>query len=362
MDERDVHPFYYCRRDLTFSQQLEDAISHEVIGQPRAVLALTRAVVRGMGGVSGGIAGTRGVLLFLGPPGTGKSHICRVLAHILFGPQTSPFTIDCQQLPEQFETLQISRALRLQGRALPGGNPYPPSIVVFDRLESAPEGFKKTLLSILDHGCVPAADGSLLDFRQSLCILLSEMCSKEILRATEGRIGFEVSPDPDSEEAEEEIFKQCFEAAETFWGPQVMSRVDRTVIFRRLHADHICRILDLKIGQLRRRFLAQGMDLILSDPARDLLITKSVTDLRYGAHRLQQSLAKYLEYPVSDLLISGQLGMGTSLYVSRRARSLHFQRVGSQLPQAAGIPDSPGWRVNRPSHPGNGPHLLLTNW
>jgi ATP-dependent Clp protease ATP-binding subunit ClpA len=311
-----------------WSESLREAIEQEVVGQRRAVRSVVRTLVRGAAGMADG-GRPRGVFLFLGPTGTGKTHLTRVLGRVLHGPGTGIVDLDGTLVsPGQGWAALRQAALALahqwgsEARPAPVFDTLPNAILVIDRPEEAPSDLNAALLAALDRGQVPLGGGGAVSLANVLVILTSGLCAREIFELSAAHIGFRSRGDNENDEIDEKIFDLCRRAAEAYWGPSFLGRTDAVIVFHRFRADHLPAILEQRLRELAAFLGRRGVVLLVEESARTFLIEKGLKDVRFGARQLDRALRQFLEYPLSDLLLSGGLAGGQLATVRAAASEL----------------------------------------
>ncbi|GEM_PF-1117134 len=294
------------------SRRIKAALEREVVGQPRAVNSLVRAITRTLGGFAEE-RGPLGVYLFMGPSGTGKTHIVRSLAQLLGFNGERLAVADCTQASTVEDwSRQMAPLFRHQDEASPTAPPTPDniSILLIERLERGRPEMVRALMAAIETGYLLLPDGQRGCLSRCLVILTSNLCSKEILEAGHRGIGFSHSHEDEEESENARIFQICHSAAERQWDRDLLGRFDDIVIFHRLSEDHLPLILDRQLAILNRRLAHRGWRCETSEEAREFLLERGGRDLRQGARPLIRAFRRFLEYPVADLAASGRLEYG----------------------------------------------------
>lgn len=330
--------------ETLYSQQFENMLSKEVIGQRRAVKTITRAVVRAMAGLNDPER-PMGSFLFLGPVYTGKTEMARALARIFHGSEKNLTIVNCEDLGEHRDVAMV------QGGGGPWGqSPQPQpvfrsligqenvaapfSIVVLEEVEKAPKAFHNVLIRLFETGKLDLGGGD-ISLCNCLVILTSQLCTKEIVEISKESIGFQPAGIVENDKIDEKIYNVCISTVEDYFSPSFLGRLDRVLIFHRLKPEHIPFLLEKELFAFREKLISLGIGVVLDSSAKQFLIEKGLKDLRYGAMKLKRALKKYLEFPVADLLASKKLERGQFITVTAAAGNLSFlapQKPGFAFP------------------------------
>ena len=283
---------------------LRPALLRSVIGQEKAVELVVKAIQRNSAGLKDPDRPI-GSFLFLGPTGVGKTHLAKTLAELLFDSRDSIIRLD---MSEYMEKISVSRLLG----APPGYVGYddggqlservrqkPYSVVLLDEIEKAHPDIFNILLQILDEGRLTDSNGHLVDFRNTVIILTSNIGSRDIKDFGRG-IGYSGSG-----EVPERLHKTLIDKAlgRTFT-PEFLNRLDETVYFNSRSRSDMAAILKLELAGLYRKVSEAGYSISLTRMAKEFLCDKGY-DPAYGARPLKRALRKYLEDPLADLILSG---------------------------------------------------------
>ena len=283
---------------------LRPALLRSVIGQEKAVELVVKAIQRNCAGLKDHDRPI-GSFLFLGPTGVGKTHLAKTLAELLFDSRDSIIRLD---MSEYMEKISVSRLLG----APPGYVGYddggqlservrqkPYSVVLLDEIEKAHPDIFNILLQILDEGRLTDSNGHLVDFRNTVIILTSNIGSRDIKDFGRG-IGYSGSG-----EVPERLHKTLIDKAlgRTFT-PEFLNRLDETVYFNSLSRSDMAAILKLELTGLYRKVSEAGYSISLTRMAKEFLCDKGY-DPAYGARPLKRALRKYLEDPLAETILSG---------------------------------------------------------
>jgi ATP-dependent Clp protease ATP-binding subunit ClpB len=287
--------------------ELEKVLEQRVVGQEAAVEAVADAIRRNKAGLSDA-AKPIGSFLFLGPTGVGKTELAKTLADFLFNDEKALTRIDMSEYGEKHSVSRLIGAppgyvgYDEGGQLTEAVRRRPYSVILFDEIEKAhPEVFN-VFLQILDDGRLTDGHGRVVDFRNVIIIMTSNLGSDLILEAKE---------EDDIRDSLMELLKQSFR-------PEFLNRIDETVIFKRLGRAEISRIVDIQIGRLARRLGERKISLTLSPAARDLLAERGYDPL-FGARPLKRTIQAELENPLAKAIIAGKIADGDHVTADRAA-------------------------------------------
>ena len=286
--------------------QIEQALHERVVGQDEAVTAVANAIRRSRAGLS---AHERpvGSFLFLGPTGVGKTELCKALAGFLFDTEEALVRVDMSEFMEQHSVARLIGAPPGYVGYEEGGylteavrrRPY--SVILLDEIEKAhPEVFN-ILLQVLDDGRLTDGHGRTVDFRNAVIVMTSNLGSDRIQDLAGGG-------------DYEAIKAAVMEVVRANMRPELINRIDELVVFHPLAREHIRSIVDIQIGQLRRRLEEREITLDLTDEALDWLGNAGF-DPVYGARPLKRAIQQYLENPLAQEILSGSFGPGDTIQV-----------------------------------------------
>lgn len=301
--------------------KMEDDLKERVIGQDEAVTAISKALRRSRADLKDPRRPI-GSFLFLGPTGVGKTYLARNLAEFMFGDTESLIQIDMSEYMEKFSTSrligsppgyvgyeeggQLSEAVRRR--------PY--SVILFDEIEKAHPDVMNLLLQILEEGMVTDSFGRKIDFRNTIIILTSNVGAASVKRQTS--LGFNAM---NADEADYEGMKsKTLDESSKFFKPEFLNRLDELVVFHSLEKKDLNVIVDLECAKLYERLEEKGISLKLDKAARELLIEQGY-DPKYGARPMRRAVERYMEDPLAEALLRGDVKEGDNVKVSRRKGS-----------------------------------------
>lgn len=304
---------------------LEESLNAEVIGQPRAVEALSKSVKRARVGLKDPKKPI-GSFLFVGPTGVGKTYLAKALARHLFGSEEAMIRLD---MSEYMEKHTVSRLVGSPpgyvghdegGQLTKQVRNRPYSVVLFDEIEKAHPDVFHILLQILDEGHLTDAKGRKVDFKNTVVILTSNVGATH--EGPKGPLGFGGDA-KSSQDAEE---KRRDEALKHTFRPEFLNRIDEIVHFHALGKAEVREIVELLLGEIRGRLLEHGMHLELSEEAMDFLANKGY-DPAYGARPLARTLRRELEDPLTDAILRKEVPSSGVISVDVEEDHLRFGGV-----------------------------------
>jgi ATP-dependent Clp protease ATP-binding subunit ClpB len=281
--------------------QLEEHLHKRVIGQDEAVQAVADAVIRARSGIKDPNRPI-GSFIFLGPTGVGKTELARALAEFLFDDEQSMVRIDMTEYMEKHAVARMIGAppgyvgYEEGGQLTEAIRRRPYSVVLFDEIEKAHPDVFNVLLQILDDGRLTDSQGRVVDFRNTVIIMTSNLGS--------GAIGDYVGRT--DAESESRVRQRVLEALRAHFRPEFLNRVDETVVFHSLSEEQLVSIVDIQLERLVRRLGERRIELELTPAARAFLAERGY-DPVYGARPLKRAIQRDLETPLSRAIIRGEV-------------------------------------------------------
>ncbi len=295
---------------LNMSEELQS----RVVGQNEAVKKLTKAIQRTRVGLKDPKKPI-GSFIFLGPTGVGKTELAKVLATYLFDREDALVRIDMSEYMEKFSVSRLVGAPPGYVGYEEGGQltekirrkPY--SVLLLDEIEKAHPDVFNILLQVLDDGTLTDGLGRRVDFRNTIIIMTSNIGVRDLKDFGAG-IGFTTSA---KAAQQDDVVKTTIQAAlKKAFTPEFLNRLDDVIVFNSLSREHIHKIIDLSLDKLFRRMLALGYQVQLTDKAKDFLSDKGF-DPQYGARPLNRAIQRYLEDPLAEELLRGNVVEGDIL-------------------------------------------------
>ncbi|WP_263249967.1 ATP-dependent Clp protease ATP-binding subunit [Saccharopolyspora rosea] len=285
--------------------KLEEALHERVVGQDEAVTAVAEAVRRNRAGM-GDPDRPIGSFLFLGPTGVGKTELAKALAAMLFGDEHRLVRFDMSEFQEKHTVSRLVGAppgyvgYEEAGQLTEKVRRQPYSVLLFDEIEKAHRDVFNALLQVLDDGRLTDAQGRVVDFRNTVVIMTSNIGAQRIL-AHEGPV--------------EEIRDRLMDDLHAGFAPEFLNRIDEVIVFHRLDQQALSRIVDLLLDRSRRLLRAQEVDLEVTDEAKHWLTERGYQP-QFGARPLRRTIQTQLDNRISRLLLGGDVQPGDTIIAS----------------------------------------------
>jgi ATP-dependent Clp protease ATP-binding subunit ClpB len=294
---------------------MEDRLHERVIGQDEAVAAVAGALRRSRAGLSDPNRPI-GSFLFLGPTGVGKTELARALAEFMFDSEQAMVRIDMTEYMERHAVARLIGAppgyvgYEEGGQLTEAVRRRPYSVILLDEIEKAHQDVFNILLQIMDDGRLTDGQGRTVDFKNTVLIMTSNVGSQYIAQ----------------EKVEEVAREQVQEALTQTFPPEFLNRVDDVVIFHRLSKEDLAKIVDLQVAQLAKRVREKGLEIELTDKARELLGNLGF-DPTYGARPLKRVIQKQLIDRLALKLLEGEFSEGDTVKVDAADGELTFEKA-----------------------------------
>ena len=305
--------------------KLEELLHEKVVGQKEAVGAVARSVRRARAGLKDPKRPI-GSFIFLGPTGVGKTQLARTLAEALFGDENALIRID---MSEYMEKHAVSRMVGSppgyvgheeggQLTELVRRKPY--SVILFDEIEKAhPEVFH-ILLQVLEDGRLTDSKGRVVDFRNCVLIMTSNVGASYLKKEA---LGFTAARDIASEH--KAMSTRVMDELKKTFKPEFLNRIDEMVVFHQLYKDDLIKITEIMMADVGKRLKEQGYDISLDKDALEYL-TAEGNDPSYGARPLRRAIQKLIEDPLSENILEGKFKPGDSIKVTLKDSKLAFSK------------------------------------
>ena len=299
---------------------MEERLHERVVGQDEAVRVVSDAVRRARAGISDPNRPT-GSFIFLGPTGVGKTELARALAEFLFDDERAMVRLDMSEFMEKHAVARLIGAPPGYVGYEEGGylteavrrRPY--SVLLFDEIEKAHPDVFNALLQILDDGRLTDGQGRTVDFKNTVIIMTSNLGSQWIQELGVGNA--------------EEIRTHVMEAVRAHFRPEFLNRVDDVLVFNSLGREDLRRIVGIQIGRLQERLAERKVTLVLTDRAEEVIMEAGY-DPAFGARPLKRAIQSWLENPLAQRLLSGEIKEGDTVRVdASQAGELAFETVNA---------------------------------
>ncbi len=313
--------------------KMEEELTRTVVGQREAVVAISKALRRSRADLKDPKRPI-GTFALLGPTGVGKTLLAKTIAETLFGDSKSIIQLDMSEYMEKFTVSRLVGSPPGYVGYEDGGQlteqvrrkPY--SVVLFDEIEKAHPDVMNMLLQILEEGKLTDNVGRVVNFRNTIILLTSNVGAETMKKAA---LGF----GPVNNEATyEKMRDRIMEEAKRAFRPEFMNRLDDIIVFRSLNKPELVQILDLEIAKLEVRLKARGINLVLNESAKDFLIGKGF-DPEYGARPMRRAVEQHLEDPLAEEILRGTLLPNEAIQVTAENDKLKFvQNTPAAGPEA----------------------------
>lgn len=293
---------------------LEKILHQRVVGQDKAVVAVSRAIRRARSGLKDPNRPI-GSFMFLGPTGVGKTELAKALAQAMFGSEDALIRVDMSEFMEKYSTSRLIGSppgyvgYEEGGQLTEKVRTKPYSVILLDEVEKAHPDIFNILLQVLDDGYLTDAKGRKVDFRNTILIMTSNLGATQLRE--EKSVGFNAVDQSKDQRAME---KRILEELKKAYRPEFLNRIDETVVFNSLDASEIHEIVKIMSRQIVARMAEQGIQLKITPSAIDV-IGKAGFDPEYGARPIRRALQREIEDKLSEALISGQVQIGDAVTI-----------------------------------------------
>ncbi|OGO04274.1 MAG: Clp protease [Chloroflexi bacterium RBG_13_54_8] len=302
---------------------MEDSLHQRIVNQEKAVVAVSEAIRRARAGLKD-VRRPIGSFIFLGPTGVGKTELARALAEFLFDDENAMVRLD---MSEYMEKHTVSRLIG----APPGYIGYeeggqltelvrrrPYRVILFDEIEKAHPDIFNILLQILEDGRLTDGHGRLVDFKNVIVIMTSNLGTQDLQRQT---MGFR----PENELNPEKLRQTIAGALKQAFRPELLNRIDEVVIFDPLTGENLKQIVDLLLREVQKRLSDHGITIEPTDAAKSWLVKENY-DPMYGARPLRRAVQHHIENPLSRRILDGEFTKGDTVAIDAAADGLIITR------------------------------------
>jgi len=318
--------------------QMEERLHEKIVGQDAAIAAISDAIRRARSGLKDPNRPI-GSFIFVGPSGVGKTELAKALAWFMFDDPEAMVRIDMSEYREQHTASRLFGAppgyvgYEEGGQLTEAVRRRPYRVILFDEIEKAHPEVWNALLQILDDGRMTDGQGKVVDFRNTILIMTSNLGTEYVNRG--GTLGFLSESDDDKER---QSHRKIEKALKNAFRPEFLNRVDETIIFSALSVDEMEEIVDLQMKEIQERLDAFGVSAQLTGSARRWLAEQGY-DEAFGARPLKRALQKFVESPLSVKLLQGDFKQGDMILVDvdEESNQLAFLESESALEEKENV-------------------------
>ncbi len=294
--------------------RMEDELHASVVAQEEAIKALARSIRRSRAGLKDPNRPI-GSFIFSGPTGVGKTELARSLAKFLFADPSALIRVDMSEYMEKFSVSRLIGAppgyvgYEDSGTLTKAVRRKPYSVVLLDEIEKAHPDVFNILLQVLDEGHLTDNYGRVIDFKNTVVIMTSNVGARDI---TKGRsMGF---ANADSRNSFERIAEKVKDEMSHVFNPEFLNRLDDVIVFHPLSEEHIGQIVSILLNEVQKRLGDEELTLKLTQPASDFLV-KHGYDEKFGARPLKRAIQRFIEDPLSEKILLGEFSKGDEIEV-----------------------------------------------
>ncbi len=306
--------------------RMEDEIHNTVIGQDEAIRAIARSIRRSRAGLKDPKRPI-GSFVFCGPTGVGKTELARALAKFLFADEQALIRVDMSEYMEKFSVSRLIGAppgyvgYEDSGTLTKAVRRKPYSVILLDEIEKAHPDVFNILLQVLDEGHLTDNYGRVIDFKNTVVIMTSNVGSRDITKNK--TLGFNAG---DTRMTFEKMSEKVKEELKNVFNPEFLNRLDDVIVFHPLDRTHISAVVQILLKDVRKRLAEEELTLTLTDAGVDFLV-KHGYDEAYGARPLRRAIQRWIEDPLSEKILLGEFTKGEELEVdvSPDAAKLDFR-------------------------------------
>ncbi|RLJ70715.1 ATP-dependent Clp protease ATP-binding subunit ClpB [Hydrogenivirga caldilitoris] len=320
--------------------KLEEELHRRVVDQEHAVKAVAEAVRRARAGLKDPKRPIAS-FLFLGPTGVGKTELSKALAELLFGEEDALIRLDMSEFKEEHSVAKLIGAppgyvgYEEGGKLTEAVRRKPYSVILLDEIEKAHPRVFDLFLQVLDDGRLTDSHGRTVDFRNTVIIMTSNIGSQYLLN-----IPVDANEDVVQREFEKAKDK-VLEELKVFFRPEFLNRVDEVIVFKPLTMRELSQIIDLLVANVNRRLRERDIEIELTHEAKNELVARGY-DPAFGARPLKRTIQRYIETPLADKIIRGEVKDGMKIVVDFKDGDFQFIPKEAYQPATAPSGDSKG--------------------
>ncbi len=294
--------------------RMEDELHQSVVGQDEAIQVISRAIRRSRAGLKDPKRPI-GSFIFSGPTGVGKTELARALARFLFADANALIRVDMSEYMEKFSVSRLIGAppgyvgYEDSGTLTKAVRRKPYSVVLLDEIEKAHPDVFNILLQVLDEGHLTDNYGRMIDFKNTVVIMTSNVGARDMVKGKS--LGF---GQPDARNEFERMAEKVKEEVNKVFNPEFLNRLDDVIVFHALNRDHIAQIVAILARDVQKRLGEEELTLRLTQGATDFLVDRGY-DEHFGARPLKRAIQKYVEDPLSEKILVGEFAKGDEIEV-----------------------------------------------
>jgi len=305
--------------------RMEADLHRRVVGQEEAIRAISRAIRRSRAGLKNPRRPV-GSFIFLGPTGVGKTELAKALAEFLFGTEDALIRIDMSEYMEKFSVSRLTGAppgyvgYEDASHLTEKVRRHPFSVILFDEIEKAHSEVFNLLLQILEDGHLTDNVGRMVDFKNTVVIMTSNLGARQI--GTSATLGF--SKGEEGRIPYAKMKETVLSELKRTFNPELLNRIDEVIVFHPLDKEHLNQIVDLMLRRIQDQLEEKNLILFLGEEAREFLIREGY-DPTYGARPLRRAIERYIEDPLAEEVLRGRFADGGTILVKLGGDSLQFE-------------------------------------
>lgn len=294
---------------------MQKQLAGTVIGQQDAIFKVVKSIQRNRAGLKDPNRPI-GTFIFLGPTGVGKTHLAKVLAKYLFDSNDALIRVDMSEYMEKFAVSRLVGAppgyvgYEEGGQLTEKVRRRPYSVVLLDEIEKAHPDVFNLLLQVLDEGRLTDSLGRMVDFKNTIIIMTSNIGSRELKDFGRG-VGFMNASASSDQDHSKGIIEKALKKA---FAPEFLNRIDDVVVFNSLEIKDLHQIIDIELKGLYLRVEQLGYTLEITEKAKDFIASKGY-DVQFGARPLKRAIQKYLEDEMAEVIIEAGITQGDKILV-----------------------------------------------
>ncbi len=286
--------------------RMEGDLHKRVVSQDEAIKSISKAVRRSRSGLKDPKRPT-GCFIFAGPTGVGKTLLAKALAEFMFGDEEALIQIDMSEYMEKHNVSRLIGAppgyvgFEEGGQLTEKIRRRPYAVVLLDEIEKAHPDVFNTLLQVMEEGRLTDSFGRNVDFRNTIVIMTTNAGADAI--KNEAAFGFQK---PDDDATYDSMKNRVQEQIEKVFRPEFLNRIDDIIVFRHLTENDLKNVIELEVQKVRERLKERGLDLVLTDDSKELIVRRACKDLDFGARPLRRAIENLVEDPLSEELLKGE--------------------------------------------------------